>query len=368
MPSTPVISADSYIDDLEPSGLLAHFIAAPPAGFTAGLSPSGIPSFTAPFDLLTTADPAALSFFQRIPFHAWLRRRLTWPTVFFGATVTEYLPLTAAPSAPGLVQELLAHWRRSSRLLILKDIPLPSPLLSEAANERAEAFSAACTAAGFVLVEGQALAHLPIDFSDADEYLARLSAGRRRDIRRKLRSRAELTVDILPTGHERFGDAAFLDQLYGLYEQVYDQSELHFDKLSAGFFRAVFQDAGLDGRVFLYSAGDQLISFNLCFIHRGMLIDKFVGFRYPEARQHNLYFVSWLENLTFARQQGLRHYVAGWTDPEIKAYLGARFSLTRHAVYVRNPLLRAILRRLTRFFERDHAWFAQHDHAAAPRS
>lgn len=368
MPSTPVLPAASYIDDLEPPGLLAHFLAAPPAGFTASLSPSGIPSFTAPFDLLTTADPNALKFLRRLPFFAWLRRRLTWPTVFFGATVTEYLPLTAQPPASALVQELLARWQRSSRLLILKDIPLPSPLLSAAANGRVEAFSAACAEAGFVLVEGQALAHVPIDFADTDEYLGRLSAGRRRDIRRKLRSRADLTIEILSTGHERFADSAFLDALYTLYEQVFDQSELHFDKLTADFFRAVFQDAGLDGRVFLYTADGQLIGFNLCFIHQGMLIDKFVGFRYPEARRHNLYFVSWLENLAFARQQCLHQYVAGWTDPEIKAYLGARFSLTRHAVYVRNPLLRGILRRLTRFFERDHAWFAQQDHAAAPRS
>jgi hypothetical protein len=99
-----------------------------------------------------------------------------------------------------------------------------------------------------------------------------------------------------------------------------------------------------------------------------MLIDKYVGFRYPEAREANLYFVSWFHNLAFARELGLRYYVAGWTDPEIKAHLGARFTFTCHAVYVRNGILRAGLRRLAGYFERDRAWRDGHSGASSARS
>ena len=116
----------------------------------------------------------------------------------------------------------------------------------------------------------------------------------------------------------------------------------------------------MDGHLFLYYSAEQLIGFNLCFIHNGMLIDKYIGFRYPAAREHNLYFVSWMENLAFALSRKLRHYVAGWTDPEIKAYLGAKFTFTQHAVYVRNPVLRRILAKLSRHFEHDKAWFEEH--------
>ena len=38
------------------------------------------------------------------------------------------------------------------------------------------------------------------------------------------------------------------------------------------------------------------------------------------------------------------------SDTAIKRHLGARFSLTRHAVYLRQPLLRALLRRLAHRF------------------
>lgn len=343
---------------LEPPGLIAHFLAQPPEGFSARRSNAGTPVFLAPFDLLTTADAAAQNFVARLPGGRWLRRLLTWRTLFAGTTASEYVLLPARTAPATLADDLLACWRRTTQLLIVKDIPEASPLLPPAEQAMASALLAACRERGFVQVEGQALAYVAVDFSSPEEYLSRLSSGRRKDIRRKLRTRALLGIECLHSGDARFADDAFLAELYMLYEEVYAQSEIHFDKLSAAFFRAVLQDASLDGRLFLYRAPDgELIGFNLCFIHRGMLIDKYVGFRYPAARDFNLYFVSWFENLAYALRHGLHHYVAGWTDPQIKSYLGARFTFTRHAVYIRNPLLRAVLSRLSRRFESDRQWF-----------
>lgn len=353
------------INGLEPAGLVRHFLAHPPERFEAFLSPEGMPGFFADFDLLTTADPDTLRRVNGLPGSRWLRRLLKWRTCFFGTTASEYAVMPAAVAPEALPRALLAAWNGRTRLLVVKDIPDASPLLPQAQRDYAAAFTAACTERGFIMVEGQALAYVPIDFASADEYLSRLSSGRRKDIRRKLKARERLAVEVLPTGGEPFHDPHFLAALYALYLEVYGQSEIHFDRLTADFFRAILQDPGLDGHLFLYRAGGELIGFNLCFIHDGMLIDKYVGFRYPAAREHNLYFVSWMENLAFARERGLSHYVAGWTDPEIKAYLGARFTFTRHAVYVRNPLLRAVLRRLSGHFEHDRAWFEAH--AQAPR-
>lgn len=353
-------------NELEPPGLVAHFLAHPPQGFAAFEFPGCGPGFHAVFDLLTTADPATLRTVAALPGSGWWRRLLRLPTVFFGTTVSEYLLPDAALAAAELPAALIAHWRRRTLLLIAKDIPEPSPLLSPEEGAAATAFVAACRAQGFILVEGQALAYVPIDFPSVEAYLGRLSAGRRKDMRRKLRARAGLRVDVLATGAAALADPRLLAELYRLYEAVYAQSEIHFDKLSAGFFNGVFGDAALDGRVFLYYAGEELIGFNLCFIHRGMLIDKYVGFRYPAARAHNLYFVSWMENLAYALEQGLSHYVAGWTDPQIKADLGARFTFTRHAVYVRNGWLRRVLARISGRFEHDRSWFAEQARGPAP--
>ena len=332
----------------------------PPEGFEAVISAIGQPGFCVKFDLLTTVDAGTLRFVNALPAAGLVRQILTWRTLFWGTTVTEYLPLPAHIDGPALVESMLTSWRRSSRLCVLKDIPNQSLLLTEAERIAAAELIEACKNTGFILVAGQALAYVPIDFENVGEYLSRLSSSRRKNIRRKMRARADLQIDIMNTGCERLNNAEFLNELYDLYLNVYKQSEIHFDKLSAEFFSAVFKDKTLDGHLFLYSSAGQLIGFNLCFVHNGVLIDKYIGFHYPAAREYNLYFVSWMENLAFALSRKLKYYVAGWTDPEIKSYLGAKFTFTQHAVYVRNRVLRRMLDKLSRHFEHDRAWFAEH--------
>jgi len=344
-----------YLAQLEPDQLLDQFLAHPPLGFEAGRGAGGLPTFVAPYDLLTTLDDAVRRRVLRLPGYRLWGRWLRWRTRFIGATVTEFMPLPAGVPADRLVTEVFAAWRRECALLVVKDLAGATPLLAAAESARAEAFAQACVAQGCVLLEGMALAWVPIDFASTDDYLARLSRSRRKNIRRKLRARATLHVECVSTGDALFADSVVLAEFYALYRQVYAQSEIHFDLLSEAFFTAVLCDAGVGGVVFIYRVDGQLIGWNLCYVYRGMLVDKYIGLAYPQAHEYNLYVVSWMENLEYARRHGLSHYVAGWTDTEIKRQLGARFSTTRHAVYVRNPLLRFAFRRCAHLFEAEPA-------------
>jgi len=345
-----------FAHQLEPDALIAAFAAHPPEGFAVVESAPEAPVFTAAFDLLTTADDALKQRAKALPLFRHWSRWLRIQTVFVGTTVSEYalVPRGAAPAA--WLIGLLQRWGSRYRLLIVKDIPAASPLLDEAENRQAEALVQVCVAAGCVLVEGQALAYVPIDFPDIDAYLRRLSSSRRQNLRRKLRSRAGLEIRRLPTGGEAFESDAAIDDYYRLYEAVYAQSEVHFDRLTRAFFARVLRDASAGGIVFEYRQEGVLVGWNLCFEAGGKLVDKYIGFSYPAARECNLYFVSWMVNLEYAIERGLTHYVAGWTDPEVKAQLGARFTFTRHAVYVRNPLLRRLAKRFAGHFESDRQW------------
>lgn len=336
---------------LEPAALVEHFLAHPPQGFTAQRTASGMPAFLAPFDLLTTADDALRRRIGRLPLYRRWGRLLHWRTRFVGCTVTEYAPVPAQADPGALAGELLAAYGRECALLVVKDLPQESPLLDAAANAQAGALAMALAAHGFVLLEGMPLAWVPIDFDTTDDYLARLSPARRKDIRRKLHARTRLQVEQLATGAPCFLEEATIDAYYALYRNVHAQSELQFDLLERAFFRAVLRDGTSGGVVFTYRSGGQLVGWNLCYEHADKLVDKYVGFAYPQAREHNLYAVSWMHNLAYARERGLTHFVAGWTDPQVKRYLGARLSCTRHAVYLRNPLLRAVLRRIAGRFE-----------------
>jgi hypothetical protein len=350
---------------LEPESLISAFVAHPPAGFAPVQMTGGgaeIIGFVTRFDLTTTLDPPVKRILQKVPLLARAASTIRPRTLFVGTTVSEYLPLAVGADADGIVGAVLEEMgRQGAALAIFKDVPRQSPLFGAEPNRAAAELAAACRRQGFEIVSGQALAYVPIDFASEDDYLAKLSRARRKDLRRKLRRRALLEVRELRTGDAAFADDGFVDQLFRLYQNVYDQSLIHFDELSKEFFRTVLRQDG--GIVFLYSRSGELIGYNLCFVHGERLVDKYVGFVYPQARDENLYFVSWFQNLDWARRHGMKDYVAGWTDPEVKSALGARFTFTDHAVYARSRLLRFALRRLRPLFESDANWAAAEAHA-----
>ncbi|QWT20441.1 GNAT family N-acetyltransferase [Bacillus sp. NP157] len=341
------------MNQLEPDALLEHFGRHPPHGFTPIRGTDGAPLFIAPFDLMTTADDDLRKRVASLPLQRLLKRLLTVRTCFAGTTVSEYALFNGASHPAAVAQDLVQRQGRQHPLLVVKDLALDSPLTSLAERSWTARFVDAARNAGFIIIEGQALAYVPIDFASIDEFLGRLSASRRKNLRRKLRSRAQLDVEVLPTG-VAFTDDAVVDAYYALFENVYAQGDVQFDKLSRDFFAATLRTRG--GVVFTYRHAGRLIGWNLCYEHGGKLLDKYVGFAYPDAREFDLYFVSWFVNLEYALERGLSHYVAGWTDPAVKASLGATFHLTRHAVYLRNPILRAVLARFAHHFESDSHW------------
>jgi len=352
---SPDIVAPTYVNLLEPPGLIAQFLAYPPLGFSTATTPDGVPYFVAPFDLLTTLESTAKRRIVSLPLYRWWGAWLKPRTCFIGTTATEYAPLPSHTDPACFVDCIKAEFAPKYAFLIVKDLPQNSPLLDAGSNAVSRRVADACRNAGFVLLDGQALAYVTIDFASTDEYLSRLSSGRRKDIRRKLRSAAELDIQTIATGDACFADASVRAEFYVLFRHVYDQSDVHFDLPSAEYFDAILQDASSGGVIFVYHHAGRMIGYNLCYVCDGNLVDKYVGFVYPQARESNLYFVSWMHNLDYAVKHGLKHYIAGWTDPEIKRYLGAKFTFTRHAVYIRNPLLRAILRRFSHAFESDRA-------------
>jgi hypothetical protein len=345
-----------YVNNVEPQALISNFHQHPPVGFNVGISEQGLPYFSTHFDLLTTVDNDARVKFLHWPGSRLWRRLLNIDTNFIGTTVNEYSVFPQKINPIDITYWIIENCTGEKKITIIKDIPQHSPLLSVEDNQYSQALVDECTKRGFILVEGEALAYVPIDFNSIDDYLSRLSHSRRRNIRRKLRSQQSLRLEMLTTGDMRFQDETWRRQLYQLYKAVYDQSEIHFDLLSAEFFTDLLLDSDSGGRVFCYWLGEELVGYNLCYQQGDKLIDKYIGLNYPLALQYNLYVISWFANLEYARNNGLRFYVAGWTDPQVKSDLGAKFTFTVHLAWIRNPLLRMILNRFRHYFESDARW------------
>lgn len=348
---------NKFRNQLEPQSLVDAFLKHPPVAFQLSAN-SDEHFFSTQFDLLTTLEAPLRQRLMRSPGYRYWSKLLQRPTGFWGTTVTEYSLLPVEQSVKDLIDGLAQH-KQCYDLTIIKDLPLNSPLLSAEDNHYSQQLIQYAEQQGFLSVEGQALAYVPIDFQDQAQYLARLSKSRRKNLKRKLKSLRALNIEIVATGDQRFHDAAFRAELYALYFQVYQQSEIHFDLLTPEFFDQVLLDQQAQGRVFFYYHQQQLLGYNICYIHQNNLVDKYIGFHYPLALQFNLYFVSWFVNLDYARQQQLDFYIAGWTDPEVKSQLGAKFTFTRHLVWIKQPILRFVLSKFKHKFESDAQWHQQ---------
>lgn len=346
----------AWLNLLEPISLFKAFGSNPPEGFDL-LEGSCAPTFSAPFNLLTTVEDGVKAKLQRLPFYARWSRFLSIKTAFVGTTVSEYVPVPNNVPPEILVENLSQGIARRFSLSIIKDIPQHSPLLQAEDNAYADALIDACIAQNYIIVEGQALAYVPLDFDSIEAYLARLSSARRKNLRRKLKYRDDMVVIRVPAGDNYYHSEESVDEYYALYDAVYTQSEIHFDRLTRSFLCTLLRDSESGGVIFEYRRqhDNLLIGWNLCYECNGNLVDKYIGLRYPHARDANLYFLSWIVNLEYALKRGSRYYIAGWTDPEVKASLGAQFTFTRHAVYIRNPLLRTLAHRFSEKFEGDRS-------------
>lgn len=344
---------NSYFNLVEPDFYPDLFLYHPPLGFTAGYAADSLFYFKTRFGLLTTLENDVRAKVEKLPLFRYWSDWLNWSACFIGTTITEYAPLPSGIAPNRLFDSLASQLTGRQTLTVLKDLPVDSPLLSAAENEYSQRLVEESIRRGFFELEGQALAYVPIDFSSIDDYLSRLSSGRRKDLRRKLKAAGLLSIDILPTGDPVFVRETVLDEFYAMYLEVFQQSHVQFDLLSRDFFKTILNNKKLNGLVITYRYNGILAGYNICLVHNGALIDKYIGFKYPLARQLNLYFISWLYNLELALKQGCTCYIAGWTDPEVKASLGAKFTFTRHLVWIENPLLRRLLYPLRHLFEND---------------
>jgi hypothetical protein len=186
--------------------------------------------------------------------------------------------------------------------------------------------------ARYVKIASLPMAVLEINATDIDGYLARLSPSTRKDIRRKLKAaRGAVTI-------ERRSDisdiAGIIEELYESTRQSSAVSYDAFEELPQGYFRTVSERLK-DGVIFiLYWVNGELAAFNMLLLEPGRVIDKFLGMRYPLARDHNLYAVSWMENVRYCLETGRRQLQTGQTAYAAKLRYGSH--LVPSALYVKH--------------------------------
>ena len=191
---------------------------------------------------------------------------------------------------------------------------------------------------GYASVENMPIAKNLINFKDLDDYLATLSYSTRKSLRRKLKTLNQLRIE------EHNGLPPHLEEIYQLYLNCYEKSELKFEKLTLEFFESL---AGLmpnQCRFVLYYVNEKLIGFN-CLLHgNGVLMDKYIGLDYVDSQRVNLYSLSWLYNIQMCIRDGFHTFQSGQASYETKLRLGATLEQTYILFKHRNKLVNPIFK------------------------
>lgn len=241
-----------------------------------------------------------------------------------------------------LIGELIKIMNEFSRfkntpLIIFKDFLKEESLLSDSLGK-----------CGFFRVKSFPSAVTELNFSSFDEYLKSLGHSTRKNLRRKIKkaySQGDIQVKIA----DRVDD--IIDDIHRLYVNTYHSGATKFERLTKEFFINVGKNLAGQAKFFLYYVNGKLGAFNLCFVHRDLFIDKFIGFDYDISSRYNLYFVSWCYNIEWCLKNSIRFYQSGQTDYYPKIRLGGRLIPLYAYLKYKNVAVNSFLKLLAIFLK-----------------
>ncbi|MEP6762613.1 MAG: GNAT family N-acetyltransferase, partial [Sporichthyaceae bacterium] len=220
--------------------------------------------------------------------------------------------------------------RTKAVLIVYKDL----------AGEELDAVQGPLAKSRYASIRSLPVASLDLRGRDVTSYIASLSAATRKDVRRKLKRTGTVRIE----RRTRIDDVA--DTIEQLYEETRHHSAIHygdFETLPRDYFRSIARAVRERAEFVLYWVGEELAAFNLLLLSPDVVIDKFLGMRYPLAQAHNLYVVSWIENVRFCLETGRHRLQSGQTAYAAKLRLGSRLVASSIFARHRNPLVNRLM-------------------------
>ncbi|HST28145.1 MAG TPA: GNAT family N-acetyltransferase [Rudaea sp.] len=314
---------------------------------------AAVPAFVTDYRLDTTLSGALKRFAEWLTRH--FPRLLRQKMLSLGSPVSEVCHLGFAPGTTrdeqrNLLGAILAQVETFAqenrvRMIAVKDASAAQDAL----------WATAAKAHGLRRQPGLPTAFIDIHFASVDDYLATLSKATRKDIRRKLKDSAGLRTQW------RAGIDGIEDEVMRLYRSTHANAQFSFEELTPEYFRGVLREMGGRASCATYWLGEKLVAFNLvlhdpAFHGNGRLIDKFLGMDYAVAREYNLYFYTWIENMRRCIALNVGIYQSGQGLHALKRRLGSRLSANwlwyRHRNRVVDAIF-ALVERIARLDRQD---------------
>ncbi len=180
---------------------------------------------------------------------------------------------------------------------------------------------------------------LKIAWNSFDEYMDSLRSNYRYRFRKALKKAAPLKLRYLNSGEE------FTDEMYKLYEQVYDKSRIRVEKLTPEFFRGEFFE------IFVLEDGEGARGFVQLLANGDELVFEFVGLDYSVQSKYDTYLAMLLEIIRYAIEHGFKTVDFGQTADDTKLKLGSEYIYLYAYLNHKNRLLNAVCKKLAHRLE-----------------
>jgi hypothetical protein len=276
---------------------------------------------------LATGTPAAIRNLlarvrRRFPGFLKLRMLMVGCSAGEGDIVREKQSRDIAWTVGALKESLTPVARRlKAMLIVFKDFPK----IYRQSLDRLSRF-------GFKRVPSMPATKLDLDFPDFEAYLkTRVGYTMRKNLRRKFRKteghpiECEVVTDISP----------HVDEVYPLYRQTFDRSELKFEELTKPYLCELGRRMNDRARFLIWRREGRIIAFASTIVHEGVLRDNYIGLDYSVALEYHLYFVTWRDTIVWALKNGIHTYHSAPLNYDPKYHF--RMELEPLDLYVRAP-------------------------------
>jgi predicted N-acyltransferase len=277
-----------------------------------------VPAFVTDYRIDTTLSGALKRFADWLTRH--FPRLLRQKMLSLGSPVSEVCHLGFAPGTKTDEQNRLLDAILMRAETFARENRVRMIAVKDAGAAQDALWATAAKAHGLRRQPGLPTACIDMRFASVDDYLGSLSKATRKDIRRKLKNATGLRVEW------RTSIVGIEDEVMRLYQSTHANAEFSFEELTSEYFRGVLHEMSGRASCATYWLGEKLVAFNLVLHDSKRLIDKFLGMEYVIAREYNLYFYTWIENVRRCIDLNVGIYQSGQGLHALKRRLGSRLS------------------------------------------
>jgi hypothetical protein len=198
---------------------------------------------------------------------------------------------------------------------------------------------------GFARAPSMPMTMLDIGYDSFDAYMIKALKS---STRKKLRKNLDATAGVSDIRMSVTDDAtSFVDEIYPLYLQVFERSNMQFEKLTKDFFRQLGQRMNDKVRFFAWRRGNMLVAFSLCMVQGDSLYAEYVGFDYAVALDLHLYHYVVRDMISWGISRGYKWFRSTGLNYDPKLHMRHRLDpidlYVRHTSTLANAIFRLAL-------------------------